>query len=179
MKHRITIGILSSLAVVQLLLLVYLHLHPHQPRAPERGLVTGDTLSWIDGLNANGSPVHLSLSTASRPLVVLAFDSECTHCETVAPAWKEWLDRDHGADLVAVSRNAPGVAVRYGERHGWRVRVVADAASQNSAASARLLDRTPWIYLLDIGGEILFEGHGSRTAEVDSILARRPASPTQ
>ncbi|MDP2858794.1 MAG: hypothetical protein Q8P50_12565 [Bacillota bacterium] len=140
---------------------------PHGPRF----VTPGVSLAAIEP-QGTGKPRGL-VPTDGRPLLaVLVFSSECAHCETAARAWSRWLSAVRSdIDAVAITGDELGVGQAYAQAHGWQVQVLAVPGVGRTPLGEVLIARTPWLFLLDGGGRVLFEGHGSRLMGLDSAIA--------
>lgn len=118
--------------------------------------------------------------TFGETTLLLVFNSECTHCRSVAPVWKTWLQaNDAHMHVVAVSPEPYEVARDFAVEYGWGVDVFSIDPGRRGSAAHRLASRTPWLFLIDGNGVILAEGHGERiaelTAEVQDVGQRKDA----
>jgi hypothetical protein len=103
--------------------------------------------------------------------VVLAFSSECMHCATVAPAWAEWMRRPHaGVRVLAVSPEPLDEAQDYATRWAWSAEVASTRLEVLTDQARRLTSRTPWLFLIDAAGRVLFEAHGARLSDLDRAI---------
>lgn len=170
---------LVLLAAVQVALVVT------RSRAPEPGiavpppfLAVGDSPGEASVTDALDEVKALVDGAESMHTLVLAFHSECAHCATVAPAWAEWLrDREVGVRVVGVSREPVETSAAYAAENGWDLDVVR-VSEDFQTLGGRLVMRTPWLFVLDPDGTIVYEGHGSRLDELSEVLRDVLESPT-
>ena len=126
-------------------------------------LKAGDDLSGIHPVDGSG---RMASFAGGALRVVLVFDSQCGHCRSVAPAWRDWIaSLPADVSVVGVSTEAPESARAFVEEHGWGVEVWRVEGSRGSPEHA-LISRTPWVFVVDGEGRILAEGQGTRLAEV-------------
>jgi hypothetical protein len=102
---------------------------------------------------------------------VFAFSSQCTHCASVAPAWAEWMRFPHaGVRVLAVSPEPLDEAQSYAARWAWSAEVASTRIDTITDEARRLTSRTPWLFLVDLDGRVLFEAHGARLADLDLAI---------
>ncbi len=129
-------------------------------------LGVGDSLHGVPVVDASGREARLAFGDTA---LVLVFNSECGHCERVAPMWQGWLDTHRAAvRVVAISSESSGVAEAYVARHGWEVDLWTVDSTRRGGAAHALTGRTPWLFLIDGDGVILAEGHGEG---IDQLVA--------
>jgi hypothetical protein len=156
------LGTLALLAGIQLLLLGFRGIHPAS--APSRSLRVGETVSPLPLQAAGGEPVSFD-----RPTVLLVFDQRCAHSRAVSSSWTQWLrERDSGLRAIVVSADALDSARAFVKEQGW------DADLAVVEREGALTRRTPWIYVVDVDGTVLAEGHGRRIAELTARLTKTP-----
>ena len=111
------------------------------------------------------------VQTQGGATVLLVFQSRCGHCAEVAPLWADWI-RDVGSDwdVLALSSEPLESAEAFAKQQGWPVEVAVVDASMARGPAHALTARTPWVFVVDRGGVILSEGHGSRIAELTSSV---------
>ncbi len=166
---------LVLLAALQVALIVTRARAPESDvAAPPQFLAVGDVPGEVLVLNAGGESRPLVSRGEALPTLVLAFHSECAHCATVAPAWAEWLrGQDFELRVLGVSREPVETSTAYARGNGWDVDVV-QVPDDFTAPGGRLVMRTPWLFLLDPEGVIVFEAHGSRLDELTAALEAEP-----
>jgi hypothetical protein len=146
--------------------------------APPQFLAVGDVSGEVLVVNAVGESRPLVGRGEALPTLVLAFHSECAHCATVAPAWAEWLrEQEFALRILGVSREPVETSTAYARENGWDVDVV-QVPDDFTAPGGRLVMRTPWLFLLDPDGVIVFEAHGSRLDELAAVLEAEPVVPS-
>lgn len=128
----------------------------------------GDTVTVLKGalVDADGGSVPLAGSGAT---LVLAYHSECVHCDAVADEWRRWLETAQGVSVLAVTRDGPERARSYERSHGWEVSTLSVAGAPPSSREMLLVSRTPWLFVFDSSGVLVYEGHGSNLDEVRDL----------
>lgn len=139
-----------------------------------RWIAAGDEVLEL-GL-ADGSGTRRSLATG-QPTLVLAFHSQCAHCERIAPTWSAWLDRHRGdVNVIAVSKEPHSSAKSYADRHGWDVDILTTGETSPGSREHAFTSRTPWVFALDSGARVIDEGHGSLINEIGRLVLSQGAS---
>lgn len=124
----------------------------------------GDDVSGVLVGDSGGELVSL---LGPGPTLLLVFGTTCSHCASVAPAWKAWLDGGHrGLKALAVSSDPMVMAEGFATRYGWSVEVVSLAPDTRLKSRPSLTTRTPWSFVVDETGVVLAEGHGRRLQEI-------------
>jgi len=142
--------------------------------APPQFFAAGDYLPTLSGkFIAAGSSVSVDKNIrgaeGSRMLLVLAFNSTCAHCETVAPVWAEALKGlPPGVAVLGVTADAPTDAMEYRQRHVWSLDLLAVPQALLGSPERRLVMRTPWLFVVEPSGRIRTATHG---AKLNSVLA--------
>lgn len=169
--RRLMIPLLWIAAVLQLSFLGYRLAQPRvAPRIPTRVLLEGDTLRWLGALTEDSTSVRVDV-TNGRITVLLAFDTSCVWCDSIAPVWKEWSQRSVRPRLVGVARRSARVSQEYAEAHGWRLDTIVQLDRSDLRGTERaLVGKTPWLFALRPDGTLLVAEHGSGVARVDSVL---------
>ncbi|MBW3572886.1 MAG: peroxiredoxin family protein [Gemmatimonadetes bacterium] len=169
-------GALVLVALAQLALLSSGMMRKEAPRPPRPDPVrVGDQVGELPG-HMDGAPARVALRRSDqRWTAVLAFASDCVHCETVAPDWSNWLRKEHAFEVIGISRDAPQDAAAYRGHHGWRMRIL--NVPRGDARTGFLVSRTPWVFLFDDRGVLRYEGHGRSVASVDSIVRAGRLTP--
>jgi hypothetical protein len=136
--------------------------------APGTWLGVGDSVAQIRVLDSTGR--EFSLATG-EPTLLLVFDSQCGHCQTVAPVWRGWIRASgSGLSLIAVSSEPLASAQDFVAEHGWAVEVRTVEAGRLGSRGHALTGRIPWVFAVDGAGVIVAEGHGRRIAELAAAL---------
>jgi hypothetical protein len=172
---------LSLLVVVQVALFASRRASPDLPAIPPPAfIVPGDWLGDVTVILAGDRSEPLVSPSEDRPTLVMAFHSECAHCATVAPAWREWLESTSTPSLrvLGLVREPLETAQAYAHQHGWSLEIVR-VPDDPMAEGFRLVTRTPWLILLDADGVVRFEGHGSKLDELEPLLAELTPSTTR
>lgn len=170
--HLTTAG-LAVVAVCQLVLLG--HVFGNDSEEAGRWLEVGADVSGIRVRGTGGEPVPLSMG---GPRVVLVFHPECGHCAAVAPEWKSWLEEEgKGWDVLAVTSEPVETGRALAARNGWAVDVATVEADSRSDVGRSLTRRTPWVFVVDPGGVLVAEGHGSRLREVVAAAVQGLGGP--
>jgi hypothetical protein len=131
-------------------------------------LAVGDHLDSLCVLTRSGV-VIVRLAAAAQGTVVLAFDSQCSFCDSVAPLWRDWM-RSHSRNrVVAVTKQTPDSAAAYAERWEWSGVVGSVADRVAGVHGTWLTRRTPWFYVFDNTGKLIRVGHGEDVVKVDSV----------
>jgi hypothetical protein len=144
---------------------------PIPPMPSFRFVAVGDTLGGVGVIDSSGVS-HPLVDPDGPPLatLVMAFHSECVHCETVAADWAAWLATPRaGVRAVAVTREDVAVGHAYALAHGWSVEVVKVDAEPGDEGQA-LVARTPWLVLLDGEGLVSFHAQGEGLAALDQAI---------
>lgn len=132
----------------------------------------GDRVSEVSGVDSLGAQVALTLAWQGRePTVVLAFHSQCGHCATVGPSWTRWIQASPSRRVVLMAREAPAAALAFVHHHALQGDLVAVPEAIPGSPEWALTMRTPTIFVVDAEGQIIFVGHGSEVAAVDSVLS--------
>lgn len=128
----------------------------------------GTDLSSVRYTGPDGNGRYLASGT---PLLALVFDPDCTHSDRVAVDWAQWLREsaqslqesdEHSFAVIALSTSPAHTAAAYAEANTWGV----SAGTTNGA----IVHRTPWVFALDRGGQVVAEGHGSKLREIAASL---------
>lgn len=128
----------------------------------------GTDLSSVRFTGPDGTGHYLASGT---PLLALVFDPDCTHSDRVAVDWAQWLREsahslqesdEHSFAVIALSTSSVHVAAAYAEANTWRVAV--------GTADEVIFRRTPWVFALDQGGQVVAEAHGSKLREIAASL---------
>jgi len=171
--HILVIPALGVLALCQLVLLgrTFGGIGGETPE----WLQTGADLSGIRVEGMEGPPMPLS---GEGLRVVLVFHPECGHCAAVAPEWRFWLEEDGRAwDVLAVTSEPVESGRAFASRNGLMVEIATVETDSQGDTGGRLTGRTPWVFIVDPGGIIIAEGHGSRLREIVSAAAQGPGGP--
>jgi hypothetical protein len=172
---------LSLLVLVQVALFASRRASPGLPATPPPAfIVHGDRLEDVTVILAEDRSEPLVGPSTDRPTLLMAFHSECAHCATVAPAWREWLESRSTSSLriLGLAREPLESARAYARQHGWSLEI-ARVSDDPTAEGFRLVTRTPWLILLDADGVVRFEGHGSKLDELESLLAELTPETTR
>lgn len=162
-----TIAVLTILLVVQFAYLGVTRLGTSANPVTEFAQL-GDVVTTLRAID-DSVVTEILIADVGGPVILLAFHSECPHCEAIAPDWRAWLAKGPPTRVLAISRDTLAVGLNYAETHGWKVPVVSVGAEPDEP-EAGLTRRTPWIYVIDRHGIVRFEGHGSRLGALDSVL---------
>ena len=162
---------LALLAVLQFSDLV----SPQESSAPPSTswMEVGDTVSLIQAFEPGGRQVPL---VTGQPAVILVFRSDCGHCRSVAPLWRDWIEEaGHSLRVVAVTSEPHDQARTFVSEHGLEVEVLTVAEGPRGGLAHALTARTPWVFFVDGSGSILAQGHGAEIGEMGAALIGRPA----
>lgn len=132
----------------------------------------GEILPEVRSLESGGATIGLaSILSRSAPNVLFAFSADCVHCDTVAPAWRDWLLNASGVRAVGISDNDRLVAEAYAHDKGCNlpIHILPTAAKTN--IERFLLSRTPWLFVISSHGLLVYEGHGADLEGLDAALA--------
>jgi hypothetical protein len=110
-----------------------------------------------------------------RWTTVLAFKSTCVHCRTVAGAWREWLAREHSADILLLANEPYSSAAAFAEEHGW-TRPVSVVSAATYPEARVLVSRTPWVFLVSPTGVLVYHSHGANISALDSVMVANQSS---
>lgn len=178
-RTEVWIGGLVLLAGAQIGVLTWRHLATPETvvanrPVPYERLAIGDRLDALSGdLNAGG-PTTFPLATDDRHYtLLLSFHSECAWCATIAPDWAAWLPGP-GASLrtLAITRDDPQTAVAYAREKGWSVDVLSVTVGDGARSEGFFVARTPWVFLFDPQGRLLYHGHGADLETPSEIVSR-------
>lgn len=114
-----------------------------------------------------------NLPIGKEPLLLAVFSSNCRWSDSIAPAWAVWMEKKRPFTAVAITTDSPKEAQQFLLKHGWNIGTFAlDTSPSDSAPSLekRLANRTPWVFVADAGGRVIFEDHGSRILHADSVI---------
>lgn len=165
-----TIGLLTLLAVVQILVLVVAQ---GGPASASPSVDAGYDFGGVELLDGDSEATRLDRGERT---LVLAFHSTCAHCEALAPTWRAWLEHaPPGLTVLAVSREPHPSALAYAERHDWKVAVRSAVVPVVGVRARALVRLTPWVYALDEDGRVVAAGHGSEIDRIAEAL-QEPAS---
>lgn len=124
-------------------------------------VAVGDVVREISGISMTGDTLTLRLDeTEGAGTAVLAFHSQCGWCERAAPEWRRWLESDHDFAVWALSLDDPATAGAYAASHDWGVRTLSVSHLGRSAVEYTLAGNTPWIWIFDSEGELVFQANG-------------------
>lgn len=133
-------------------------------------LAAGDVLGELAVTDAAGADVQLA-GTAPQRTLLMVFHPTCAWSQQIAPEWSEWLaDRPESVRVLAVSSVPADVGSAYARQAGWQVETASVAVEKPGDLGHNLTSRTPWLFLLDEHGQILFEGHGSGLDALEDAL---------
>lgn len=129
----------------------------------------GDDLSHVQATAANGAPAALA---SGEPLLLLVFDPECGHCRDVVPEWSDWVQSaEPGIRVVAVALARQDAASAFLSTYLWEPELWILGPEDGTPGRRPITTRTPWMFLLDGHGVILYEGHGQRIRDLGSEWA--------
>lgn len=118
----------------------------------------GADLSSVRFTGPDGTGRRLASGT---PLLAFVFDPECPHSDRVAADWVQWL-RESDERPFAVIALSPSPA--YAGAKAWGVAV--------GTVDGAIVRRTPWVFALDRGGQVVAEGHGTKLREIAASLTK-------
>lgn len=132
-------------------------------------LTSGNRVPPIVGLDETSTPVRIDWADTSIT-ILFAFHSKCPFCDDVAPAWREWLETFRGGRIVLISNDLPRDALEYRRAHSWPGTIITLTPRSSTDLASRLTGKTPWIYIVDQAGQLLYEGHGANLGAVTDVL---------
>jgi len=148
----------------------------------EAGFVsTGSPVPELTRVTEAGATEPFSLVGNPGELTVLmVFSETCAHADLVKDSWGRWMTDQQGAPglrILPVSGDQPASARQYAAANGWPVRPISLSLADLTTPGVRILNRTPWLFLLDSDGQVLYDGHGSELGWLDDAItaARTPA----
>lgn len=172
------VGVLSAVAVVQLIVLTRrLTGEPAPGRVPVRVLMQGDTVAQLRAFDSAGTPISVS-STNGRPTLLLAFDTSCVWCDSVASTWRTSTASAGRPRLVGITKSPLAAAQRYVKAKGWQFDAVyqLDRSDQLGVERA-LVGKTPWVFVLDGVGRLQLQEHGAGIERAIATSAQSGAKP--
>ena len=121
-----------------------------------------------------GAKIPVSAVDTAHPITVaLAFRETCIHCVRVAGEWSHLMRRwDGRVGLAAVTSDSMAVGRDFAEKHGWIAPVFSFYGMEPLSVEARLVARTPWIWILGQDSVLHYQGHGADLASVERALGR-------
>jgi len=144
-------------------------------------VTTGSPVPELTRVTESGATEAFSLAGNPGELTVLmVFSESCAHADLVKGSWGRWMTDQQGTPglrIIPVSGDQPASARRYGEANGWPVQPISLSLADLTAPGIRVLNRTPWVFLLDSNGQVLYDGHGDELGWLDDAVtaARTPA----
>ena len=113
--------------------------------------------------------------------LLLVFDPECSHSESVVPSWTAWLseNRPAGIQVLGVTAGNLVAAARYARSKRWFVDWGTLHPAGEGSLGQAVTKRTPWVFAVDHDGRVIAHGHGSRLLEVARMLEEKIAARTQ
>ncbi len=192
MRHRNVLGRLIGLGLAALLLIqgarAVQQVRSVSTNAPPLPFLRiGDPVPPLRTSLSTGSDSTITIGAATVT-VLLAFSNSCGHCHTVAPSWRELLDSSdalRGSSVQAISRDARDIGEAFLERYGLRLDLLSVRAGPAPDPGMMLTAMTPWLYVIDTDGTIVFTGSGwvlrdalrlADSLSTASLAARRPAA---
>ncbi|HLL45939.1 MAG TPA: hypothetical protein VK399_04500 [Longimicrobiaceae bacterium] len=170
MKSYIGLALLG-LAVMQVALIGKAGFSGESGPAPYRTLSVGDTVQALSTLGEGDHRRSLALVRADgKPTILLAFNSSCPHCESIAPMWRDWLQASRPAHVLAITNDSLSKAHGYRKRHAWNVELVSVAGAERYSPEHLLVSRVPWVAVFDKHGVLRLFEHGESLSKVDSLL---------
>lgn len=141
--------------------------------APPPDLKIGDEVDTVHAIasDADTAWTHFKRSDGEWT-AVLAFYSNCPYCEAVSPVWRDWLSRSHSMRVVGITRDSLPVARRYVTHHGWDIPVLSVLGAPLGSTAQLIVNRTPWVFLIDARGIVRYAGHGQTIALLDSLRSQ-------
>lgn len=163
---------LVSLALIQGVLIGRDFVDREPEPAPYRVLSVGDTVEALSVTVRGDRDSSLALvRDDGQPTILLAFNSTCPHCESVAPMWRDWLQTPRSAYVLAITKDSLPQAQAYRSRHGWNVDLVSVAGAERYSPEHLLVSRVPWVAVFDGDGVLRVFEHGEFLAKIDSVIA--------
>lgn len=156
--------LLTVLATVQLLALAN---RTTRLETLPKQVAIGEDLSSLVIRDVGGETIEL----AGYETLLLVFEPDCPHTDRVAEAWASWLDEEDAKAhrTIAVSSGTPATVARYVGDKRWTVRAGAVEPGADGKGEHALMNRTPWVFVVDNAGMVVAEGHGVRLAELAQI----------
>lgn len=177
MRERVQSVLVYGLVVLAVAQMGWLGLRTRGASAPPEKLpqpvVLGDTLEALALIDATGAPLDVSLVTDDgKPTVVMAFWSDCAHCQTVASNWATWYPAvAEQAHIVGITRDEVSVAQAYRSEHAWGFPVFSLQDPETPAAETFITSRTPWIFVYAGDGSLQLMVHGASVDDVSGMIA--------
>lgn len=169
------VGFLSLAAVGQIGFMIT------RDMKPDPANVRSAAAQLVEGSRVPQFNIQLDTATTPNPFrlanemgsatLVMAFNSQCVHCDRVAPAWSAWLATQPDVRMIAITNEPVNVGEAYASRHQWRVQVASVVNAPAGAVERQLVSRTPWLFVFDANGILRTARHGARLMTADSVLA--------
>lgn len=171
MTKNSTVTLIAALALPAILQASLLLKRVEFGRPDSVQLTIGDRMPPIVGLDETGNPVRIGWED-NTITVLLAFHRACPFCDEVAPAWRDWLATEHRSRMILMSDDRPRDALDYRDTNQWSGTLITLAPQSPTDLAAWLTRRTPWIYIVDSAGRLLYEGHGANLGAATAVLER-------
>ena len=158
----------------------------HKERQPPPFVITSlgpNSVSFVsngmllDGLRTQMGPDQTGIlpiaRTPGQATVLMAFSETCAHAGEVSPLWAGWMAErvgDARLTLIPVSGDAPENAARFASSAGWTVTPTTLQITELGSPEIQVLNRTPWVFLLDTEGRVVYEGHGAELDRLDQAI---------
>ena len=83
------------------------------------------------------------------------------------------MQEDRGYRVVSLTLDPDSVALAYAARMGFTVPtfVIQDDPAAGSGLGLKVAGSTPWLFVADARGVVVFEGHGSKLTEADEAIS--------
>lgn len=167
--------VFSTLIVLQLAWvgrLAHARLKP-VPSAPPQppALVLGQSLDSVAIETAAGVSA-VPLGKSGEWTVLFAYSSTCAFCDSVASDWSKFMQDDHGARILAVSREVVEQAEGYAKRWSWQAPAGRLVQTYPEDRALWITRRTPMLYVFDSTGTLVWNEHGESVGLIDSVVGR-------
>jgi hypothetical protein len=137
-------------------------------------VTTGMSLDGLQTVEREGATDVIRASRETgHATVLMAFSETCAHAQEVSARWAEWMSvraSDSRLRLVPVSGDAPEDAARFASAAGWAVPPTSLRITDLQSREVQVINRTPWVFLLDARGQVVYEGHGAELERLDQAI---------
>lgn len=141
----------------------------------EIALQVGDSLVGLESRPL--SPFSEPLKVAGEPIVLAIFNSKCPWCDSISGDWATWLASERPYRVIGLTTDEASNAEDYITTNGWKIETFLLEPTRPLTAETempllleyRVSGRTPWLFVTDESGIVVYEDHGSGFLRADSV----------